>query len=1660
MAHRQRIGLRLAALLFVSMGAAAAQTPVAGSSASRLAGNWRSSPPVTITASRAPALSGAVSATTLGAAPANARLDRMILLLEPSAAQQQALTAVIQSQQNPSSSAYHQWLSPAAFAVAYSNSAADVSAVGDWLRSQGFDVAALPAGRGWIEFSGTVAQVEQAFGTHVVMVPTASGLRAALAGDISVPGALQPVIYGLVSLDGVLSAPAMTTPQPLSATAAELAAATSLDQAAAATPRLMTNLLQLDALHAAGTTGAGESIALATRSNVNLADVVAFRAAFGLPANAPQIVLNGTDPGRTADEAEALLEASWAGAAAPGAQVVLVPAASTGATDGLDLSLAAIVDQALAHTVLVGYSACEAGMSEAHQAFYAALYRQAAAEGIAMVAAAGDSGSAACYAAGSTVPVTSGYGVNALASTPWNVAVGADAFGTAGPAAGVSGLAAWSPVSAADTAYAGGGGSSAVYAAPGWQPAPGGSLPARAQMATGAATPAMAAATSLLQQLKSAGLSSGYRLIPDLSLPTAIDSVENHGLAFCMSGDASATTCTPVQAGGSSAAAALFSGLAALLAQEYGPQGNLAPRLYELSESSAASSIFSDVQQGTAQLACAAGSPGCTATGQIGFAAAAGYDMTSGLGTVNAQALARQWPRAQVGTGSVTVLNTIPPGQTINPSGSLVLSATVTAPTGDPAPTGTVAFLDQSNGSADLSNVTLVPGSGTSATASTIITGALTQGGHNIFVQYSGDTNYAVATDPNPVTVEVQPSSTSTVISPATYTPNPGSTLVVTATVTSSTAGAGASPPSGTVNFLMNGVIKGTEPVIQGTPSTASINLTMPNTAGAVQLSGYYSGDTNYYNSTSQPVQVTVPTSAPTVTVTASPSAPVVGGTVQLTAIIAPPAGNTTPPTGTVIFYVDGIAAGGSVLVIPGSPSTASLTINTPALGQHAITASYSGDTNYAGITSPAASLVAGKTPTAVTLMPSITNPAGGSSVMLTATISASYPGTEVPSGTVTFTMDSSTVEGTVAVVSGTTATLSVTMPMYGAHTFVATYNGDAYFSASSSPPAAVSVAKIVTTTAISPATSSPSAGTPLVVTATVSPASTLPSLPSGTVTFTLDGASIGSSAVVSGSPATTAITIPAASITPGQHVLLAVYNGDTYYATSTSTPVTITVPKSPSAITITPASYAPTVGGILRVAAVVTATTYGSSGPSGTVTILMDGASAGTATLAAGIPSTVNIPISMLTAGNHVLTASYSGDNYYAASSTTSSVNLVASRGPTAITLAASPATLTAGMNETLTATVTPINPVTGTIYTITGTVSFYDSGSHLLGTASLINNVATLSGVALANNVNHSITAVYSGDVNWLPSTTSTPLVLTATTLPVMVVLTANVTTASPGQAVILTATVTPTAPPASTVEQNPTGEVVFYNGTTVLGESALAAVALTNSSVATLTLANLPGGQDVITATYLGDLSYDAGSSNSLTLTIQDFTITPDPSNPATNLTLVQGTSGSAAYDITGLGGFNNQIQVVCAVSATDLPMTCTPSPQQVTPNATVTFVIQTYASGATASTRPGQRPFWPRAAGGAALALLAFFFLPFGRRAHIFADKSARRFGILLLLLVGLGGVGMGCSSVALQGTSSASGGTPLGVSTLKITASDYVNNTVFSRSVYLTVNVVP
>ncbi len=308
--------------------------------------------------------------------------------------------------------------------------------------------------------------------------------------------------------------------------------------------------------------------------------------------------------------------------------------------------------------------------------------------------------------------------------------------------------------------------------------------------------------------------------------------------------------------------------------------------------------------------------------------------------------------------------------------------------------------------------------------------------------------------------------------------------------------------------------------------------------------------------------------------------------------------------------------------------------------------------------------------------------------------------------------------------------------------------------------------------------------------------------------------------------------------------------------------------------------------------------------------------------------------------------------------------------------------------------------------------------------------------------------------------------PLALAAQTapsppslLPVTITLGANNVTVPQGTAIILTATVTPASAPPATGEQNPTGTIVFLNGTVVIGQSALAALPVANASTATLTIQSLPAGQDSITAYYAGDTVFAAGTSAPLAISVQGFALAPAATNPPTNLDIALGQSGSESFVVTNAGGFTGQVQVVCTAALQD-DMTCTPTPQQVTPTATVTFAIQTFASGgplyATASKTRRHISPWPQAAEGAALSAMIFFILPFGRRRRAISRRGSRRFIVFLALLAPLIAVVTSCNSSSVL----APNGTPLGVATLKVIATAYVDNAVTSQTLYFTVNVQP
>jgi len=156
------------------------------------------------------------------------------------------------------------------------------------------------------------------------------------------------------------------------------------------------------------------------------------------------------------------------------------------------------------------------------------------------------------------------------------------------------------------------------------------------------------------------------------------------------------------------------------------------------------------------------------------------------------------------------------------------------------------------------------------------------------------------------------------------------------------------------------------------------------------------------------------------------------------------------------------------------------------------------------------------------------------------------------------------------------------------------------------------------------------------------------------------------------------------------------------------------------------------------------TVTPQAAGTPTGTVTFNDGSTQLGQSSLSGG---TAMLTTSALAIGAHSITASYSGDSNYAAS-VSSTLNQVVSNASTSTTVTGSPNPANVGQSVAFTATV---NPATSGVPT--GTVSFLD-GSNPIGTSGLSNGVATLSTSNLAAG-SHSITAVYSGDGNYNPST-----------------------------------------------------------------------------------------------------------------------------------------------------------------------------------------------------------------------------------------------------------------------------------------------------------------
>ncbi len=406
----------------------------------------------------------AIAKNDLGRVSSGMRMTDLILVLRRSPEVQEAFDTFVESQYEPNSPNFHQWLTPEQVGEKFGPSLTDIATVSAWLTSHGLSVDGVSKDRMTIRFSGSAHQVETAFHTELHNLSVNGVPHFSNMTEPQIPMALEPVVLGPKALSNFLPRPLhrlgskatrnketgmwQRAAQPVTTAASGLRPQIGFScgsncQVEDLTPFDFATIYNLTPLWSAGIDGTGQTIAIAGRSDVRAADVTSFRSTFGLSGGSYTMIQNGPDPGyctSTAsnalctldDQIENALDVEWAGATAPKAAVKLVVTQQTNTNDAIYESANYAIQNSTAKIINVSYGNCELFMGTSGNASYNSLWQTAATAGIAVFVASGDAGAPACDQGGDSggTPYVAQYGlsVSGLASSSWDTAVGGTDF--------------------------------------------------------------------------------------------------------------------------------------------------------------------------------------------------------------------------------------------------------------------------------------------------------------------------------------------------------------------------------------------------------------------------------------------------------------------------------------------------------------------------------------------------------------------------------------------------------------------------------------------------------------------------------------------------------------------------------------------------------------------------------------------------------------------------------------------------------------------------------------------------------------------------------------------------------------------------------------------------------------------------------------------------------------------------------------------------------------------------------------------------------------------------------------------------------------------------------------------------------------------------------
>jgi hypothetical protein len=487
--------------------------------------------------------------------------------------------------------------------------------------------------------------------------------------------------------------------------------------------------------------------------------------------------------------------------------------------------------------------------------------------------------------------------------------------------------------------------------------------------------------------------------------------------------------------------------------------------------------IFYDVVTGNNSVPCVAGSPNCSSTtsGSYGilevnppsnstpaWTTGPGYDLATGLGSVNAANLVKNWSSISFQPSTTTLASlsptTLTHGQAVN------FTVNVAPGSGSGTLTGNVSLIAQTGvSSTNVTGIGPFPLSGGSVSSSTNM---LPGGKYGVTAHYAGNGTYGASDSTPPVQVTVSPEASQTQMSFVTFNTTTGAVSGTSPTPPSpygsafyflrvdvlNSAGQPCAPtttsngmtvqgaltsgcPTGTVALTENGNplgdVNGSPPTLnsQGYVEDQSIaaSPSLQPSAGTGTLIAEYSGDASF-KASSQTLNYTIAKAPTTLTyVNLTPPSLIqygdgVPGFAQVNSTSF-----GTYPGGTFTLFVDGAQYGNPVpadTVGEGNPFGSppayayaeSGSFSGPALsvGTHTLGAQYSGDSNYQGSTSANSSLTVLKNQPNVTVAANPQTINLGQQTTLTATVQGAYYGV-APTGTVSFSDGGAAISGTVA---------------------------------------------------------------------------------------------------------------------------------------------------------------------------------------------------------------------------------------------------------------------------------------------------------------------------------------------------------------------------------------------------------------------------------------------------------------------------------------------------------------------------------------------------------------------------------------------------------------------------------------------------------------------